>query len=76
VSPVAVNAVWHVKICVITGVTIFLEGGVHGTCKAEETTLSSSFRLIFFHEDVGAFVTFYIKNELDISIAVVVKIFL
>jgi len=76
VSSVAVNAVWHVKMCVITGVTIFLEGGGHGTCKAKQTTLSSSFGLVFFHEDVSTFVTFYTKSELDISIAVIVTTFL
>ena len=56
----------------------FLGGGGDGTCKAKQTTLSSSFKLIFFLEDVSVFVTFYMttKSELDISIAVVVTTFL
>jgi hypothetical protein len=64
--------------CVIKGETLFGGGGGRGTCKAKWTTLSLSFKLIFFLEDVSAFVPFCTStnSELDISIAVVVTTFL
>jgi len=79
VSPAAVSAVWHGKICVIKGETFILGEGGHGTCKAKWTTLSLSVKLIFFLEDVRAFAPFCTSStnsELDISIAVVVTTFL